>query len=104
MPNPGGRSICGPGAAVGALGGGAGGLGGGGETATVTTGFPASPGKKASQAMQSPSAASTIEAVTVSAFIYPVPPRDEVPVTGPRPPSGGPFSPGSRERNPVTAG
>src|SRR5262249_2443942 len=94
MPNPGGKGpICDPGAADGACsggcGGGAGGWGGAGETATVTTGSPESPGKKASHAIQSSSAESTIEAVTVSAFIYPVPPRNTAPTTEPQPPSEG---------------
>src|SRR5262245_6994253 len=83
MPNPGGRSIDGAGAA---FGGGAGGFGGGGVTATLMTGPPASPGKNASQATHSKSAESTIEAVTISAFIYPVPPRGPAPGSGQEPP------------------
>src|SRR6516165_1925172 len=92
MSNPGGKGICDPGAGDGACsgcGGGAGGLGGGGETATVTTGSLESPGKKASHAIQSSSAESTIEAVTVSAFIYSVPPCNTAPITEPKPPSAG---------------
>ena len=84
MPNPGGRSIDGAGAAFG--GGGAGGFGGGGVTATLMTGPPALPGKKASQATHSKSAESTIAAVTISAFIYPVPPRGPAPGSGQEPP------------------
>ena len=45
-PKPGGRSIDGGAAAFGGCGGGAGGLGGGGETATLTTGAPASPAEE----------------------------------------------------------
>ena len=75
MPNPGGRSIDGAGAAFG--GGGADGFGGGGVTATLMTGPPASPGKNASQATHSKSAESTIEAVTISAFIYRYLPADQ---------------------------